>query len=377
MTDSIASERGIRSFFRRALSRRGRISTPKPGGVNRHRRVAAIVDEFTRASFAPDVTLLSLDRRTWVAEMIAFDPELLFVESAWRGQADSWKGRVASYPSGARHRTLAAVLRYCRWRKIPTVFWNKEDPVHYDRFIAAAAQFDGVFTTAVEKNADYQRDCDLPSPRVGTLPFAVQPEIYSRPKRDSEPNGRENLVVFAGSYGESHFPERRRQLELLLDGAALACTDSGAELSVFDRNHTAGNPDKLFPDRFAGFIRGGCPYTELASHYGRARVGLNVNSVTESSTMYSRRVVEMLACGLPVVSTESVGLAEIFDGAVTIVRTVEQAHRAVAELLDDEEKWRAQAMRGRSLVADGHTTDARISQVLAMADAIRVTNRRV
>ena len=39
------------------------------------------------------------------------------------------------------------MLNYCRSRGIPTVFWNKEDPPHFDDFIGAAKEFDFVFTT--------------------------------------------------------------------------------------------------------------------------------------------------------------------------------------------------------------------------------------
>ncbi|BDZ42873.1 hypothetical protein GCM10025865_21720 [Paraoerskovia sediminicola] len=45
---------------------------------------------------------------------------------------------------------LRGITRWCRENDVPTVFWNKEDPVHFDLFVATAALFDVVFTTDVD-----------------------------------------------------------------------------------------------------------------------------------------------------------------------------------------------------------------------------------
>ncbi len=376
MNPLVAVNRASRHFWRT----RGRIVEPLATATHRHRRIAAVLDEFTEASFAPDVELLSLDRRTWPIEIALFQPELLFVESAWRGHRNSWRGRVASYPSGAgkksQHRSLRALVRYCRVAHIPSVFWNKEDPVHYGRFIAAAGLFDAVMTTATEKEADYRRDCDLAESRTATLSFAAQPALYSPLPNGHSLANRDSRVLFAGSYGEAHFPHRRKSLEYLLDGALAAAAVVDSEVVVFDRNQAARDPDKCFPARFASSIRGGCSYFELAGHYQRAAVGLNVNSVTDSSTMYSRRVVEMLACGLPVVSTPSVGLSREFAGIVSIVENQRAAQHAITRLLTDSVYWREISRRGIEIVAKNHTMEARIDQVFKMAECIQAEPRQ-
>lgn len=330
-----------------------RVSRPRPGARFADLRVAAVVDEFTRASLAPEVQLLSLDARLWPLELLSFRPDFLFVESAWRGHRDGWKTKIASY-RGRRSRRLAALVAACRRLGIPTAFWNKEDPVHYDRFIAAARRFDVVFTTAAERVDDYRRDCR--HDRVAALPFAVQPDIYSPGTQE-----RADRIVFAGSYGESHFPERRRQLEMLLDGALAV---DGAELRIFDRNAAAGDPDKVFPDRFAPHIAGARDYRELAAEYRAARIGLNVNSVTDSPTMFSRRVVEMLACGLPVVSGPGRGMTELLGDLVTAVDTTDQAREACAALLSDPDRWQALSTRGAEIVLAEHTIADRLAIVV-------------
>ena len=331
-----------------------RVSRPKSGARFADLRVAAVVDEFTRASLAPEVQLLSLDARLWPIELLWFRPHVVFVESAWRGHAGSWKTKIASYLGKRRSRRLTALARLCRRLHIPTAFWNKEDPVHFDRFIDAARLFDVVFTTAAERLEDYRRACG--HDRVAALPFAVQPAIYS-------PGGgpRAPRIVFAGSYGESHFPERRRQLDMLLDGA-LAAGD--AELRIFDRNADGPDPDKIFPARFAPHIAGARDYRELAAEYRSARVGLNVNSVTDSPTMFSRRVVEMLACGLPVVSGPGRGMKELLGDVVTVVETADQAREACARLIADRDLWDRRSARGVEVVLEGHTMTHRLETVV-------------
>ena len=329
-----------------------RASQPRRSARFAELRVAAVVDEFTRASLAPEVQLLSLDARIWPIELIWFRPHFLFVESAWRGHRDGWKGRIASYPGQRPSRRLAALVFACKRLGIPTAFWNKEDPVHYDRFITAARHFDHVFTTAAEVSGDYERDCGA---AATALPFAYQPEIYAAGEGQ-----RAARIVFAGSYGESHFPVRRRQLEMLLDGA-LAVED--AELRIFDRNAVVGNQDKLFPDRFRPYIAGARDYRQLADEYRSARVGLNVNSVTDSTTMFSRRVVEMLACGLPVVSGPGRGMSEVLGDLVTIATTVEQVRDACAELARGGEEFDLRSRRGIEVVSSGHRVVDRLTVI--------------
>ena len=71
--------------------------------------------------------------------------------------------------------------------------------------------------------------------------------------------------------------------------------------------------------------------------YKRHRVFLNVNSVTDSPTMFSRRVFGLLACGTAVISTESVGIEATFRDLVPIVRTPDETAAQLKRLLDDDE----------------------------------------
>ncbi|WP_065366606.1 MULTISPECIES: hypothetical protein [Corynebacterium] len=49
-------------------------------------RVASILDEFSYAGFAPEADFFQLSPSEWEEELESFQPQLLFVESAWRGK---------------------------------------------------------------------------------------------------------------------------------------------------------------------------------------------------------------------------------------------------------------------------------------------------
>jgi hypothetical protein len=59
-------------------------------------RVASVMDEFTCHSFAPECNLLQLHPKTWREQLSQFKPDLVFIESAWRGLDDLWKTKISN-----------------------------------------------------------------------------------------------------------------------------------------------------------------------------------------------------------------------------------------------------------------------------------------
>ena len=131
-------------------------------------RVAMIADEFTYNSFKHECVALPIEPGNWKQIFKKEKPEIFFCESAWSG-ADSekrpWKGRVyasCNFKYNNR-RELFKILKYCKRKNIPTVFWNKEDPSHYDdkvhNFVKTAILFDYIYTTAEECIEGYKQQC--------------------------------------------------------------------------------------------------------------------------------------------------------------------------------------------------------------------------
>ena len=119
---------------------------------------------------------------------------------------------------------------------------------------------------------------------------------------------RTSKACFAGTwYGDRH-QARGNDMQWLLKAALPLGVD------IFDRNFNTDNFN--FPEEYHPYIKGGLPYEALCNEYRRYRLFLNVNSVTDSPTMFSRRVFELLACGTPIVSAYAQGIEDLFGGDV-------------------------------------------------------------
>jgi SAM-dependent methyltransferase/spore maturation protein CgeB len=318
--------------------------------------VLSVLDEFSRSCFAPHAHLIEPRPDNWEGLLEAFPPRFLLVESCWKGNHGTWQYRVANYehPPG---KELAAMVEGCEQRGIPTVFWNKEDPTHFEGFIDCARRFDVVLTTAAEAIPKYEQRT---SARVDVLQFAAEDSLHN-------PIGsalRNDKVCFAGSFYTDGFDARRDAQAMLLDAA------SEFELDVFDRNHgTLGSDAASFacPPEFAGFVRGKLSYRDTIRAYREYRVFLNVNSVSDSPTMFSRRVFELLACGTPVVSVWSRGTEETFGSDIVWhVRNRDEAQEAISVLLTDDREWRRRSLAGIRAVLSRHTYRHRFQSILRM-----------
>ena len=324
-------------------------------------RVCAILDEFSERCFAPECALIQPRPDNWEAIVEWSHPDLLFVESAWKGNRGAWEYRVGHYqnPPGTE---LQALLGWFGRQGLPSVFWNKEDPVHTRKFLDTARRFDLVLTTDEGCVPMYQEA--LGHDRVAALPFAAQPRLHN-PISTGQP--REKRICFAGSFHSDRFEARQRELSMLLDAAI------PLGLDIYDRNHgLAGSRDNAFafPERFQPHVRGRLPYDQMIRAYQRYRVFLNVNSVVDSPTMFSRRVFELLASGTPVVSIKSRGIERLLGtDAVWFVETPEEAREALSTLLEDDEAWQRRSLAGIRRVFSGHTYQHRLASVLDLLGA--------
>ena len=271
-------------------------------------RVAFICDEMTWLDFKDQCRSIFLSPRDWREQMDDFAPELLFCESAWDGSVcgwPDWRGRI--YRNGGvwfeNRKILLELLDYCRLRGIPTVFWNKEDPTFWQHprydFTDTALRFDYLFTTAEECVPRYRA---LGHRQVSVLPFGVNTALFS-PSRQAPEAGR---VIFAGSWFND-IPQRCRDMSLLFDHVL----EQGMTLDIYDRKSSSGGKNFRFPQRYEPYIHPGVPYPELPALLGRYEYALNVNSVTDSQTMCSRRVLQMAACGMNIITNPSPAMASM------------------------------------------------------------------
>ncbi len=322
-------------------------------------RVAVILDDFSRLALRYEWDQVEITPQDWRAQLESVPVDLLFVESAWHGNEDAWQFHLAG-PSAPRP-ALVELVAWCRARGVPTVFWNKEDPVHYGDFLASAALFDRVLTTDADRLDVYR--ADLGHGRVGVLAFAAQPVLHS-PVRPGGAGRQERDVAFAGMYFAHRHPERRAQLDLLLGAADRAGRRMATGLEIFSRQ-LGGDERYQFPAPYADRVVGSLDYPRMLSAYRAYKVFLNVNTVAGSPTMCARRIFEITASGTPVVSTPSPAIDRVFaaDEVAQVSEPVE-AELTLRALVHNPELRDRMVHRAQRTVWRSHTCAHRVDDVL-------------
>lgn len=320
-------------------------------------KVAGILDSFTSLNLSKECNLINFTPNNWLDIFQKEKPDILFVESAWRGNNDTWQYKIGKYANRNRN-DLYKVIDYCNLNSIPTIFWNKEDPVHFKKFIDTATIFDYVFTTDRDMISKYKEKLE----NVYTMPFAVQPKLHNPIKKIERVEG----ICFAGSYYDNRHEERRSDMENLLE----ICKNYN--LIIYDRNYKSESTTSKtnFPKQFIENIAGYLKYDEIDKAYKGYKVMINVNSVKYSPTMFSRRVFEGLACGTPIVSTYSQGIKEMFGEIVICSEDDKKIEASIKELFKDSVVWKAKSLNGIREVMIKHTYTDRLRYMLSKMDLV-------
>ncbi|WP_235585521.1 glycosyltransferase family protein [Serinicoccus chungangensis] len=318
-------------------------------------RVGVIADEFTELClrWEWDQTLLTPDR--WRQQVEGRD--LLFVESAWNGNGGAWQYQLTG--SKAPSEPLRELVAHCRARGIPTVFWNKEDPVHLEDFLDTARLFDWVLTSDADSVPRYV--AELGHERVAPMAFAAASWIHN-PMRPRGLPARD--IAFAGMYYRHRFPERREQMDLLLGAARRVSPRMSHGLEIFSRFH-GGDERYQFPEDVCDRVKGALSYQQMLSAYRDFKVFLNVSSVPESATMCPRRIFELSACTTPVVSTPTPAIEAYFaPEEMVTVRDNREAELVLRGLVGNDE-WRDRMghLAARKVLTD-HTYARRVDELL-------------
>lgn len=319
-------------------------------------KIAVIVDGFTYECFKPEATLITFGPEGWEQILSASRPDLLLVESAWRGKDSSWRLQIVNLGQKLPSQ-LPEVVKWCKAHNIPTVFWSKEDPTHYNDFLEAAKLFDYVFTTDADCIERYKKD--LGHDNVLCLPFAAQPRIHN-------PVGSAKKirdVGFAGSWYATGHDDRVIQMKYVLEPAL------EYDVDIFDRNYSRNVREFRFPDEYQPNIVGELGYDEMVYAYKMYKLFLNTNIVQQSPTMFARRVPEILASGTCVLSGYSRGIENLIGAdIVKIASSPEEVKRYLDLLLGDEDLRDRLAHLGLRKVMKEHTYKNRLDYVLQTVD---------
>ncbi|MBC2303625.1 glycosyltransferase [Listeria booriae] len=348
-----------RSFDEASMAKQGDdiVATSHPGLKDVTKtsdlRVASIFDEFTRICYEKEAHLISFTPDNWEEVLEREQPHVLMVESAWHGNNKAWEYKIGRYANQDRS-ALLGLLDWCHQNEVPTIFWNKEDPIHFDKFIDTAKLFDYIYTTDADMISKYQKAAG--HDRVYVQSFAIQPEMHNPIKLNKT---RIDKMCFAGSYYANRHEDRRRDMDQILDVTQLY------GLAIYDRNFERQSPDFQFPERFLPSVLGSLAYNEMDMAYKGYKYMLNINSIKQSPTMFSRRVFEGLACGTPIISSYSKGIQRMFGDLVLIAKTKEGLGEKIQAITSDETLYQRKAVEGVREVYQHHTYKHRLQMMLA------------
>lgn len=310
-------------------------------------RVAGIMDEFTTACYAPECDYLALDPECWQEQLNEFQPDLVFIESAWHGNDDKWHLKVSTLSP-----ELDGVLAWAKVTDTPSIFWNKEDPVHFVVFLDVAAKCNVVFTTDIDCIPSYKKH--LGHNQVYLLPFAAQPNAHNPIKKYD----RKDAFNFAGSY-YLRYPERQRDIATLLE-----TLKEIKPVEIYDRNHGKTHPHYIFPDEYQSMILGSLPFSEIDKAYKGYRYGININSIKQSQTMFARRVFEMMASNTVVISNFSRGVRMMFGDLAICTDDGQQIKNKLAPIVSDTTYYRKFRLLGLRKIMSEHTYRSRLKYIL-------------
>ena len=286
-----------------------------------------------------------------------WQPDIVLVESAWNGHKNSWKFKIASYPSYPKrsNKKLQKVINYAKNLNIPTVFWNKEDGIHFDRFIKSAKLFDHIFT--VDENCIFKyREVVDELVTVNTLMFAVQSKFHYY----SDEVFTINSANFVGSYSH-HIHKKRRAWQ---DMAFEALADARLPLDVYDRNSDRKSTNYRYPSFENLNVKQAIAYKDTAKIYKNYKISLNVNTIVDSNTMFSRRLIEILACGGIVVTNNTKAIEKHFKRYCYVADTRDEMIKIISHFkngVSNEDK--VMAKKASEFILKNHTWTHRLDEI--------------
>lgn len=342
------------------------VEVPKVGAkqLPENFKAISIMDEISEECWKYEFNYFPITRNNYKQQVKLSSANFAFFESCWKGNRGAWEYAFTS--PGLKHKNAQALLELISILKgkMPLVFWNKEDPMHYEKYLPIAKQADIIFTTDINRINSYKKDA--PDSKVYPIPFAAQNKICNPVDRFRfQP---ENLC-FAGSYYGVRHDERKRQMDAILPSII---EFNGV---IYDRMSDINSDRYKFPEQYKPFIRNAVPFQQMTELYKKFKIFLNVNTIVDSPTMMSRRVYELLACGTPVVSTPSKAIEEQFCGIIQVANNAKEANLIIGRLLTNTHYWDKVSHLGYREVMKKHTYRHRfVNLVNALGYEYKITD---
>ena len=333
-------------------------------------RIGIICDEFFYDSISASANFIYLTPDNW-QEQLEQGLDAFFYVSAWRGLHDEWKGSASLkyqerqffdslLPDSLRdtpkethslHAVVMEIIKTCRKKNIPTLFYSKEDPPNFWNFAEFSQYCDYVFTSCIECVETYRQFCG--HDRVRAVCFGINPTVHN--PIGCHQTEKEREVLFSGSWMEK-YPKRCEGMSKIFDGIL----EAGYALHIIDRNYP-DNRRYSYPAPYYSHVSRALPHGILQKVHKTADWAVNINTIQDSDTMFANRAFELQANGVLLLSNYSVGVNSLLPN-IAMVEDMAEVD-GILSCMTEEEMYERQMMGVRAVMT-GHTCFDRLSEFL-------------
>ncbi len=106
---------------------------------------------------------------------------------------------------------------------------------------------------------------------------------------------------------------------------------AGLGLTVYDRN----SENYRYPELDGMVVEKAVSHSQTAQIYRDYMLSLNVNTIEDSSIMFSRRLIEILACGGVAITNNTLAVQKMFSKYCHVIETKQQIDEIVERVTRD------------------------------------------
>lgn len=250
---------------------------------------------------------------------------------------------------------------------IPTIFWNKEDPINFNSFSNTAKLFDFVFTTCIDTIDRYK--IITKNNNIYFLPFAAQPREHN----PIEVFERKDKYCFAGAYYTNH----TERTEVFNEFCDYFISTKG--LDIYDRNYGSSInqvvDQYIFPKRYNKCILGRLDTSEIFVAYKGYKYGINMNTVINSQTMHARRVFELMESNTVVIVNYSRAVRNFFGELTICSNNIDIIKKNIEKLCENDTDYRKYRLLGLRKVLKSNLYEDRLRDIVEKVFYKRITLR--
>lgn len=277
-------------------------------------KIAVIMDDLSWSSYSLEADMYRLKPGMAIRQLKKNLPRLLLVSASQDGGENRWFQEKKGYSS-----EVIKAVKWCKSKKIPTVFWYRGKTVLFSFCKDMALIFDYIFTRDLNSIEIFKSLTGKHN--VFYLPDGVQPALFN-------PVGqykRRDSFLIAGSD--------------CLDGSECNTTiddyirdlQAYRDIDIYDCVLSKSDSVRHFSEKYSKYIKGDFLYTKAGKVCKGYEYAVNLNS-PEVSQSCNSSVFELMACNTLIVSNYSIDIRTLFRDLVLMSCSGKDAVRRLRDL---------------------------------------------